>query len=194
MSKQEELVENVCEQVRSCFAYINLFSTAEEYAGREYHLLKLESRHFDLLLELLESKITIASYVKEHNLLFSNEKFYDDPYAYPSLTFLEKVEKDIDTASVAEEVRCFINILRVCNENIKKHIVSESYDKIYNEIYYNHNVPTLIFSRMKVLIENYLLNECADCKKYCPKEMVSTYEEAWKEASNQFLSNIDIFV
>ena len=188
---KEELVREICENISYCFAAINNFAINELYTTREYRLLKLESQHFDLLLDLLESKISIESYLGEYNLLFSDEKLYKSPDRYPALLILKKVQKEVSTVSVAKEVHCFINILRICCDNIKKHIASERYDEIYNEIYYNHNVPTLIFSRMKVLIENYLLNECADCKKYCSKEMVASYEDAWKEASSQFLSNID---
>jgi len=193
---QEKLIEDTCVQIKTCLGRISNFATNELYTIRDYHLLKLELQHLDLLLDLLESKITIESYLTEHNLLFSNED--EDLYGSPSefshpLLFLEKAEIDVDTISIDEEVRCFISILQICRENIKKHIVSENYDKIYDEYYYNHNVPWLIQTKCKYAIKAFLLNECANCKKYCSKEMVASYEDAWKAASSQFLSNIDFY-
>ena len=194
LAMKEQLVEKICKQISTCFASINSFATNEVYVAGENHLLKLESKHLDLLLDLLESKITIESYLAEYNLLFLNEELAPrNKYTSP-LLFLEKAEIEASTIYIDEEVRCFANILRICSENIKEHIVSKSYEKISDEIYYNHNVPPLISSKMKTLVENYLLIECANCKKNCSKEMVSTYEDAWKEASSQFLSNIDFYV
>ena len=194
---REKLIKDACIQTKTCLGRISNFATNELYTIREYHLLKLESRHLDLLLNLLESKTTMESYLTEYNLLFSNED--EDLYGTSSvylhpLLFLDKAEIQVGTIYVDEEVRCFINILRICSENIKKHIASESYEKIYDEYYYNHNVPWLIQTKCKSAIKAFLLTECANCKKYCSKEMVASYEDAWKEASSQFLSNNDHYI
>jgi len=189
---QKELVENICEQIRECLRHMKSFSITEDYSFRK--LIKLESRHLDLLLDVLESKINIESYVVEYNSLFSNEEFYDSPNVYPSFLALETEQKEARTICIDTEVLCFINILRICSENIKKHITNERYEKMESEIYYNHNVPSLISSKKKDLIKYYLTIECVECKSRCSKEMVTSYEDAWKEASSQFLCNSDYYV
>ena len=189
---QKELIKSVCEQIRECLSHMGSFSITDDYTFRK--LIKLELQHFDLLLDMLESKINIESYVIEYNLLFSNEEFYDSSNVYPSFSAFEKAQSEVNTICVDEELLCFINILRICSENIKKHIATESYEKIEDEVYYNHNIPGLIQTKSKGAIKYFLSVECVECKHRCPKEMVSTYEDAWKEASSQFLSNIDYFV
>ena len=183
---QDQLIEKISEQISSCFAFISVFSTSKEYASKDYHLLKLESKHLDLLLEFLESQITIESYVAGFNLLFSNEKFYDAPNAYPSFSFFVKAQVEEDIIRINEEDLCFTSILRICSENIKMHIKSESYEKISDEIYYSHNVPWLINTEHKGAIEYYLAVECVECRRRCSKEMVATYEDAWEQVNKQF--------
>ena len=184
----QEIIENICDQISRCFAYIKLFSI-KEYGNREYRLLKLELQHFDLLLDLLESKISIETYVKGYSLLFANEKFYDDPNVYPPFSLIK--ESDIDIICIDKKDLCFINVLKICNENIKKHISSKSYEKISDEIYYSHNVPGLIHTDYKSAIKYFLSVECTECRRRCSKEMVASYEDAWEQVRKQFLNDID---
>jgi len=164
-----------------------MFYTTKEYTVKDYHLLKLESQHLDLLLNLLRGKVSMESYIREYNSLFSNESFYDfpDEHVVPLLS-LEKEEIDIGLILANENVHCFINILQICSDNIKNHIKDKNYVAIKDEIYYNHNVPSLISTQNRDLIEYYLSTECPECIRLCPKEMVQCYEEAWQEVRKQF--------
>jgi len=183
---QEELIDKVCEQLADCLSRISTFAVTELYIDRDYHLLKLESQHFDSLLDLLQSNISIKEYITKYKLLFSNEKFYEAPDAYVSFLFLEKAQFDVDRVFIDGDVICFVNVLKICSENIKKHISTNQYDKIEDDIYYNHNVPWLICTKSKGAIKYYLTIECPECIRRCPKEMVQCYEEAWQEVRKQF--------
>lgn len=187
MSVQKKLIERVCDQINTCFSFITTFYTNEKYIDRDYHLLKLESQHLDLLLSLLRGEVSVESAIAEYRLLFSNESFYDFPYEYKApLLSLEKEEIDIGVIYVGENLHCFINVLQICSDNIKKHISAEQYTKINDEIYYNHNVPWLIRTECNSAIQYYLSTECTECRVNCSEEMVQSYEEAWQEVKKQF--------
>ena len=183
MPKKEALVENICEQVKRCLGNIKQFAVSDEH-----HLLKLESRHLDLLLDLLQSKISLSSYKDEFNTLFQNEggHIYFDSYTPVILSF----EKEpIENVYVDSEVLFFVNVLQICSDNIKKHIECKKYDAIKDEVYYNHNVPSLIFSKNQDLINYYLSVECTGCRCYCSKEMIQSYESIWQQIENTFSSD-----
>ena len=120
-------------------------------------------------------------------MLFGNEKFYDSPNVHPSLLLIK--DSEVEIICINKEVVCFINILRICSENIKKHITSGNYEKIRDEVYYNHNVPALIHSEHKGAIKYYLTVECTECRDQCSREMVASYEGAWEKVRKQFFGN-----
>ena len=183
---QKELIEKACEQLAECLLRISTFAVTEHYIDRDYHLLKLELQHFDSLLELLRSNISIKEYVSKYKMLISNEEFYEEPRVYRSFSSLEKAQFDVDRIYLEEELTCFVNVLKICSENLKKHINAKQYEKIKDEIYYNHNVPWLICTKNKGAIKYYLSIECPECIRRCSKEMVQCYEEVWAEVRKQF--------
>jgi len=177
---QKNLVEVMCEQTKCCLGNINILVETNEYLP-----LLLESCHLGLILDLFLSKINIKSYLEKYSILFSSEKLYIHLENYaPQISYLKKNQKK--SICIEKEVHCFINILQICNDNIKKHIDLKRYDFIKDEVYYSHNIPSLIFSKKIELIKYYLTVECAECKRRCSKEMVINYEKVWQQISNQF--------
>ena len=180
MSIQKELIENICAQVEWCLMNIKLSVTLDKH-----HILKLELQHLDLLLDLLLSKISIRSYIKEYSSLFSSEGWEGHLEIYiPHILFLEQQQTDI--VSIDDEVICFVDILQICRDNMKRYIGYEKYEAIQNEVYYNHNVPSLIATKEIDLIKYYLSTECGGCRSYCSKEMVQSYESTWEKIAQQF--------
>ena len=147
---------------------------------KEHRLLTLKSCHLNLLLKLLQSEIDTKSYLEEYELLFSNEEQYNYPNIYSNqLLFLE--EHQSATICTDNEVRYFIDILQICNNNIKAHLNNKNFKAIRDEADYNHNVPSLIVTKNVGAIENYL-----SCRSYCSKEMVQSYENTWEKITQQF--------
>ena len=178
----EALVESLCEQVKRCLGNIKQFAVSDEH-----NLLKLESRHLSLLLNLLQSKISLSSYKDEFNILFQNEDghIYFDSYTPVIQSF--EIEQ-IQDVYVDSEVLCFVNVLQICSDNIKKHIECKNFNAIKDEVYYNHNVPSLIYSKNQDLINYYLSVECTGCRCYCSNEMIQSYESVWQQIENAFSS------
>ena len=188
MFSQKELIENICTQIKDCLMIMKL-STIE----KKDRLLKLESRHLDLLLKLLQSEIDIKSYIRQFILLYPDEEWYDYIQIHtPHILFLE--QQQIDIVSIDDEVVCFINILQICNDNIKKYIEWKKYKEIEEEIYFNHNVPSFIFSweagkvnDWEVERINHYLSKCDDFRARFSKEMTQPYESTWEQINQQFL-------
>ena len=208
MSTQKELIENICTQIKECLMMMKSLSF-----GKKDCLLKLETQHLDLLLELLLSKIDIKSYINQYNSLYPNNWWceYTDIYK-PQILFLEK--QQIDIVSIDSDVVCFIDVLQICNNNIKKRIDCEymkckknitkecgryekaecrnhkkkfeKYKEIEEEIYYNHNIPSFILSKDIERINLYL-NTRKSFRNFFPKHVVKPYEKAWKQIIQHFL-------
>ena len=179
MFTQKELVENICEQIYYCLLDMRATNSME------HRLLTLQSNHLDLLLKLLQSEIDIKSYLEEYSVLFSNEEQYISPNVYTKqLAFLE--EHQSATVSTDNEVCCFIDVLQICNDNIKRHIDGKNYEAIKDEANYNHNVPSLIITKNIDLIEHYL-SKCGVFQARCSKEVTQPYENIWQQVSRKFL-------
>jgi len=133
----------------------------------------------------MKSEISIASYINEYSLFFPNGELFAHQDNYiPQFVFLKK--KAAETVTIDKDVLCFIDVLQICSDNIKRHIACEKYENIKDEVYYNHNVPTLILAKNKELIEYYLSVECTCCEFYCSKEMIKSYDSAWQLIRKQF--------
>ena len=177
---QKVLIDNICKQVYICIQNSRFLAPA-----KEHRLIKLESLHLDMLLELLRSEMSISTYLTDYALLFSDEELQNYRASYtPQVLFLEKEQADM--VRIDDEEHLFVDILQICSDNIKKHIDAENYDAIRDEAYYNHNVPSLISSKNKDLIDYYLSIECKGCRSYCPKEMSQSYESVWQQISETF--------
>lgn len=182
---QEQLVTEVCKQLRGCMSMISSVATNNDYR----YLLQVELRHFDFLLDLLESKINLKNYLSEYHSLFSNIEFYNDPRTYSSLPIIEQISKELGLVSLDEKLGCFVDILRICSTNVKKHSVNGHYDKIDNEIYYCHNVPALIRTENIGAIDYFLRVECVECRARCSGEMVVSYEKDWDLVYQQYFTD-----
>jgi len=178
------LVEVMCEQIRLCF-----FNLEGLISYEDYHFLELSVEHLDLLLDTLSSKINIEEYLKRCHSLFSLAEEYS--FTCDHLSQLSTLEKRKENyIHVSDEIQCFIEILRICSEHIKKHLINGNYEAVKNEIYYNHNVPSLIATYKKDvhkdLIKYYLDIECTGFKKSCSKEIVQPYECMWVKIRAQY--------
>lgn len=171
--EEKTSMEIICEQIQSCF--INFVGMT---ACEAYHLLEIEIKHLDLLLDVLLMRINIKEYLECYYSLFSTKEEYEFTCNHiPQLSTLEKeYERKINVSSKA---LFFIEILRICSDNMKKHIEHRNYELIKDEIYYNHNVPSLISANKKDLVKYYLDIECKEFKNKCMKEIVQPYEAIW---------------
>jgi len=182
----EKVVEAMRRQTQSCILSFRRLDLSEVR-----HLLELELRHLDLLLEVLQSKISITSYLAGYHLLFSGEESYS--WYARELLFLEKAQIDIDTVSIAEEKLCVVNVLQIFSDNIKKHIADENYEVIHEEADFQHNVPLLLSLKKENVVnvteyaKCYLSVLCPSFKRRWPKEVTKPYENAWEQMSKQFL-------
>ena len=157
-----------------------------------HHLLKVEFQHYELLLQLLQAEISLISYLEHYKFLYSSEDENSNVNYALNIAFFEKLQKfsllrkrHSGVIYVNPEVHCFINVLQICKDNISKHIDNKNYKMIDMEIYYNHNVPSLIESNNKELIFYYISVEQESCRNQCPKEMIQSYKGIWQEIEKQ---------
>jgi len=171
--RKSVLAETICEQIRFCF--MNLMGLI---SCKGYYLLKLEVKHFDLLLDVLSMKNSIEAYLDSYYSLFPSTEEYDFTCNYlPQISTLEKREESY--IHLSDKALCFVEILKICSDNIKKYMEHGNYESIKDEIYYNHNVPSLVTANKDDLVKYYLDIECNDFKKNCSKEIVQPYEAIW---------------
>ena len=145
--KEKTAVATICEQIRICF--INFVGMT---ACEEYRSLEIEIKYLDLLLGVLLMKINIEEYLECYYSLFQTKEEYE--FTCNHIPQLSTLEKDyLSNVNVSSKSLFFIEILRICLDNIKRHIEHRHYELIKDEIYYNHNVPSLISTNKKDLVK-----------------------------------------
>lgn len=179
---KELLNENIIVLVRNCLSNMDLLVN-----NKKYEMFDREIRHMELLIKLVEKKINVGMYLKDFNMLFKEQK-YDLLNKYNgSISILEN-SKD-ETFKMYKESVKFVKILKICCSNIKKYIEKEEYEMIKNEIYYNHNVPTILAVGDLDLIEYYLKIECPEFQKNGQEEQFIHYISQWDEIKADFNLN-----
>jgi len=149
-------------------------------SNKEYQSLEIDIRHLDLLIDVLLSKISIDTYLKNYYIMSPPSEEYGNACGYPpGILTLENNKKSC--VHVSDDVHNFIEVLAVCSGNIKKYICNRNYEAIKEEIYYNHNVPSLIESNIKELIEYYLDIECKGFKARFSMEAIQPYLDIWEK-------------
>jgi len=169
---KKTIKEAVCKQLQLCIFHLQGCLSCEDYPS-----LTLEVMHFDALLDLLMLKINIDTYLRYYQSLFSSvEDYYFCDYC-PQISTLEKRKRDY--VRISDKTIYFVEVLKICSNNMKKYIEDENYEALKNEIYYNHNVPSLITTNSNDLIKYYLEIECKGFKKNCSKEILQAYDAVW---------------
>lgn len=173
------LNENIIVLVRNCLSNMDLLVN-----NKKYEMFDREIQHMEVLIKLVERKINVEMYIKDFNILFK-EQNYDLINKYTgSISILEK-SKD-ETIEIDKKAVKFVEILKICCSNIKKYIIKEEYDMIKNEIYYNHNVPTILVVGDVDLIEYYLDIECPEFQRNGQEEHFVNYKSQWDEIKADF--------
>jgi len=185
-TRQKEIIKIIIEQIKFCMGNMRLWSTSGDF-----HLLRLEYSHFESLLDVLQSKIDIKSYLEKFHSIFQLDVWNEHLTVYtPQLFILKRIPDKNAIINLDSKLLCFVKVLEICKENLKKHIDNEDYTLIEDEYYYNHNVPSLIILDHEKLnndaIKYYLTVECKGCRSFSNNGMASSYEDVWKEISEQY--------
>ena len=181
---QSGLLDVVCEQIRSCLGNIKILNHM-----KEYEFLAAETEHLALILSLLAAEIDTKSYLSKYDAIFLKLEKYSYLESYESQIFFLKAEEK-GLVPFDDETSFFVQILLVLSNNVLRHINNGQYEKIEDEIYYNHNVPSLISSKnQKIhtdLVRHYLDIECKEYKNKCSSKMLESYELIWRKIRTKY--------
>lgn len=194
MTANDEAIKNICSQMTSCLCLIR--AAASPY---DCHYLETALPHFDLLLKLLQSKLSVPSYLESYESLVANNDDIRLSFAQENEQLRRIYEnsisggKSLDTIYVASDLHCFIEVLDMCNSNLKRYIQNNDYERIREDADLNHNIPGLFITNSNQNIHRYFayfdpnrLKATSHYFSFEENEVKQSYVDIWQKIRVQY--------